>query len=124
MPPVASDGTGAFTGEGEEGGTEIRFNLTVSVPGITQAHIHLGGPDENGGVVAFDRREAPDELRGEGVELHLVVGRGAVPTEHEPEGRPQHPRQPTGDEERDAIRPHHPSGSEVGHRADPGLNAA
>ena len=88
MPPVASDGTGAFTGEGEEGGTEIRFNLTVSVPGITQAHIHLGGPDENGGVVAFDRREAPDELRGEGVELHLVVGRGAVPTEHEPEGRP------------------------------------
>ena len=53
VPPVASDGTGAFTAEGEEGGTEIRFNLTVSVPGITQAHIHLGGPDENGMVVAF-----------------------------------------------------------------------
>jgi len=53
VPPVASDGTGAFTAEGEEGGTEIRFNLTVSVSGITQAHIHLGGPDENGGVVAF-----------------------------------------------------------------------
>jgi hypothetical protein len=53
VPPVASGGSGAFTGEGEEGGTEIRFNLAVSAPGITQAHIHLGGPDENGEVVAF-----------------------------------------------------------------------
>lgn len=53
VPPVASDGTGAFMGEGKEGGTELRFNLTVSVAGITQAHIHLGGPDENGAVVAF-----------------------------------------------------------------------
>ena len=53
VPPVASDGSGAFAGEGEERGSEIRFTLTASASGITQAHIHLGGPDENGDVAAF-----------------------------------------------------------------------
>ncbi len=53
MPPVASGGSGAFAGEGEERGSEIRFKLTASASGITQVHIHLGGPDENGGVAAF-----------------------------------------------------------------------
>ena len=44
---------GVFEAEGEEGGGEIRFRLEAQVPGITQAHIHLGGPAENGPVAAF-----------------------------------------------------------------------
>ena len=53
VPPVISSGSGAFEADGQEGGSEIRFHLSVRAPGITQAAIHLGGPDENGPAAAF-----------------------------------------------------------------------
>ena len=53
VPPVVSAGDGEFTASGEEGGDSIDFELRVDGAGITQIHIHLGGPDENGGVAAF-----------------------------------------------------------------------
>lgn len=42
---------GSFTGE--LGGGELRFTLTSDATSISQAHIHLGAADTNGGVVAF-----------------------------------------------------------------------
>lgn len=53
VPPVATSATGTFTAEGEEGGDEIRFRLSAQIAGITQAHIHLGAPGENGPVATF-----------------------------------------------------------------------
>ncbi len=53
VPPVTTDGGGTFEAEGEESGTEIRFSLALQVPGVTQVHIHLGSPGENGDVAAF-----------------------------------------------------------------------
>lgn len=53
VPSVVSAGDGEFTASGEEGGDSIDFELRVDGAGITQIHIHLGGPDENGGVAAF-----------------------------------------------------------------------
>ena len=51
VPALVSTGTGSFTGT--LSGGELSFTLTATVAGITQAHIHLGPADENGGVVAF-----------------------------------------------------------------------
>ena len=51
VPSLDSTGSGSFTGTFSGG--QLTFNLTATVAGITQAHIHLGAADENGGVVAF-----------------------------------------------------------------------
>lgn len=58
VPPVDTDASGAatFTLEQHEDGPDLHYELTVSGPWngcVTQAHIHVGGPDENGPVVAF-----------------------------------------------------------------------
>ncbi len=53
VPPVVSAGDGEFTARADEGGDSMEFELRVDGTGITQIHIHLGGPDENGGVAAF-----------------------------------------------------------------------
>ena len=52
--PVTTTTTGVATFEVGQDGTSL--NYTVSVAGgvaLTQAHIHLGGPEEAGGFVAF-----------------------------------------------------------------------
>ena len=52
--PVTTTTTGVATFDVGEGGTSL--NYAVSVAGgvaLTQAHIHLGGPEEAGGFVAF-----------------------------------------------------------------------
>ena len=51
VPPLASDGSGSFSATITDGALD--FTLTAAATGITASHIHLGGPDENGGVVAF-----------------------------------------------------------------------
>lgn len=58
VPPVDTDASGeaAVTVEQEDEGPVINYELSVSEPFngcVTQAHIHVGGPDENGPVVAF-----------------------------------------------------------------------
>lgn len=51
VPPVTSDFGGNFSAT-LSGGT-LDFTLTSDAMGITQAHIHIGAADANGGVVAF-----------------------------------------------------------------------
>ena len=51
VPAVDTTAGGSFTGE--LGGGELRFTLTSDATSISQAHIHLGAADANGGVVAF-----------------------------------------------------------------------
>lgn len=54
VPPVETDASGEATFEVNEAGTALDYSLTVrSIENVTQAHIHLGGPTENGGVVLF-----------------------------------------------------------------------
>ena len=50
-PVVDTTAGGSFPGE--LGGGELRFTLTSDATSISQAHIHLGAADANGGVVAF-----------------------------------------------------------------------
>ena len=51
VPPLASDAGGNFSATLSDG--TLDFTLTSDAMGITQAHIHLGAADANGGVVAF-----------------------------------------------------------------------
>ena len=51
VPSLETTASGEFTGT-LSGGT-LSFRLTSDAVGITQAHIHLGAVDANGGVVAF-----------------------------------------------------------------------
>ena len=52
VPPVETDASGTVEFEVIEGG--LSFTLTVmNGTGVTQAHIHIGGADENGPVAVF-----------------------------------------------------------------------
>jgi hypothetical protein len=54
VPPVDTAAQGQATFELEKGNMMLSYKLTVSyIENVTQAHIHLGGPDENGPVVIF-----------------------------------------------------------------------
>ena len=54
VPPVQSSASGTATVSVTEDGTGLDYTVTVmNAQGIMQAHIHIGGPDENGPVVAF-----------------------------------------------------------------------
>lgn len=58
VPPVETDATGEahLTVEQRDEGPTLDYQLEVEGPWngcVTQAHIHVGGPDENGPVVAF-----------------------------------------------------------------------
>lgn len=82
VPPLASEGTGfaSLTISGDE--TSVDFRLYVEgLDDVTQAHIHLGGADENGQVVAFlfgfaDPAVVADGLLAEGtiVQADLIAG--------------------------------------------------
>ena len=52
--PVDTDGIGAAVFRLGSDGTELHYALVVAaIDNVTQAHIHVGGADENGPVVAF-----------------------------------------------------------------------
>jgi hypothetical protein len=54
VPPVDTDASGHATFALNESETELQYTLEVSnISNMTQAHIHLGAPGENGPVVAF-----------------------------------------------------------------------
>jgi CHRD domain len=104
-PPVISDGSGSFRAQLE--GDRISFRLTydvasepsdpaVPVSDVTQAHLHIANPGNNGGIVAFlcsnvgtppgaTARECPDspgEVTGDIVAADvLAVSEGAPPVE-------------------------------------------
>lgn len=54
VPPVETDASGHASFAISEDETELQYSLAVSnISNMTQAHIHLGAPGENGPVVAF-----------------------------------------------------------------------
>ncbi|MDH3679446.1 MAG: PQQ-dependent sugar dehydrogenase [Acidimicrobiia bacterium] len=54
VPPVTTDTSGEARLRADRRWTELDFDIRLrNAVGVTQAHIHLGGPDENGPVVAF-----------------------------------------------------------------------
>lgn len=54
VPPNDSKGRGVATFKLSRDGTTLSFKLNVAnIRDVTQAHIHCGGPDVNGPVVAF-----------------------------------------------------------------------
>lgn len=53
MPAVETDAEGEIEFHYDREAYELAYEIEVEdIEGITQAHIHLGGPDENGPVVA------------------------------------------------------------------------
>ncbi|HSJ35708.1 MAG TPA: CHRD domain-containing protein [Acidimicrobiia bacterium] len=73
IPAVDSQGRGQVILEVERGGEAISYKLIASnIDDVVQAHIHLGGPDVNGPVVAF--------LFGPvtGVDNNGVLSRGTI----------------------------------------------
>lgn len=67
VPPIESTGSGTAEFTVNDDGT-MAFRVEVrDLEGVTQAHVHEGGPDENGPVVAplFQFTEAPDGTGGE-----------------------------------------------------------
>jgi len=54
VPPVETDAIGAAFFRLDADETELSFRLLVGrIDDVTMAHIHVGGPDENGPVAAF-----------------------------------------------------------------------
>lgn len=54
VPAVDTDASGRATFQAIKNGTVLNYQLRVKdIEGVTQAHIHLGAPGTNGGVVAF-----------------------------------------------------------------------
>ena len=54
VPAVDTDASGRATFQAIKNGTVLNYQLRVKdIQGVTQAHIHLGAPGTNGGVVAF-----------------------------------------------------------------------
>lgn len=50
-PPVVSDGTGRFGAVLRK--DRIDFKLRYDVSNVTQAHVHIANPGNNGGIAAF-----------------------------------------------------------------------
>ena len=74
-PPRTTDATGIALFELNEDGDELRYSLTAnSLDGFTQAHIHIGGPTENGpiAVYLFGPHGAP------GVSVPIVLKTGTI----------------------------------------------
>ena len=53
VPVVVSDGTGSFSATIDLDTYTITYQLDATATAITQAHIHVGPADDNGGVAAF-----------------------------------------------------------------------
>lgn len=54
VPPVVSDASGEAKFRANRGWSVLSYEIDLAdIEGVIQAHIHLGPPDENGGVVAF-----------------------------------------------------------------------
>ena len=53
VPPVETTAQGLFEASVDLTAASVTFTLSADAAGITQAHIHAGGPEENGPIVAF-----------------------------------------------------------------------
>jgi hypothetical protein len=52
-PPVISDGTGRFRAEVFDNRLEFRLRYEIPDNDVTQAHLHVANPGNNGGIVVF-----------------------------------------------------------------------
>lgn len=84
VPPVDTEGTGATLLRVGTDGESVHYVLLVArVEDVTQAHIHLGSPEENGPVVAFlfgreDEDGNPVEPLDQGVTENGVLAEGTI----------------------------------------------
>lgn len=60
VPPVETNARGQAVFHLNRAGDELRYRLIVAnIEDVTMAHIHLGGPNENGPVVAWLYPDSP-----------------------------------------------------------------
>jgi CHRD domain len=52
-PPVISDGSGNFRVQIQNGQFRLRYDVAAEENDITQAHLHIGNPGTNGGIVVY-----------------------------------------------------------------------
>jgi hypothetical protein len=54
-PPVISDGSGSFQAqfEGDSIAFRLRYDVASGESDVTQAHLHIANPGNNGGIVVF-----------------------------------------------------------------------
>lgn len=79
VPPVSSDNDGEAIFILSEDGTELKYSLIVSQLGdVTQAHIHLAPPGQNGPIVAFLFEEANIDDPDDGVSVSGSLVRGTI----------------------------------------------
>ena len=83
-PPVETEARGTATARLE--GLAVVYTLTVKVRGVTEAHVHLGGPGERGEVVAV--LFGPVKAGVDGIEVSgtLTIGDLLGPSAGDPLG--------------------------------------
>jgi hypothetical protein len=80
VPPVETIATGNALFVVHKGGTELHYRLEVKdFENVTQAHIHVGMPGENGPVVLFLYPSAPPAVLIPGP-FNGVLGQGTATT--------------------------------------------
>jgi CHRD domain len=52
-PPVISEGSGNFRVQIQNGNFRLRYDVAAEESDVTQAHLHIGNPGTNGGIVVF-----------------------------------------------------------------------
>jgi CHRD domain len=52
-PPVISEGSGTFRVQLQNGRFRLSYEVASAESDVTQAHLHIGNPGTNGGIVVF-----------------------------------------------------------------------
>jgi hypothetical protein len=52
-PPVISEGSGTFRVQFQNGSFRLTYDVASEESDVTQAHLHIGNPGTNGGIVVF-----------------------------------------------------------------------
>jgi hypothetical protein len=52
-PPVISEGSGTFRVQLQNGSFRLRYDVASDASDVTQAHLHIGNPGTNGGIVVY-----------------------------------------------------------------------
>jgi hypothetical protein len=52
-PPVISEGSGTFRVQFQNGSFRLTYDVASDTSDVTQAHLHIGNPGTNGGIVVY-----------------------------------------------------------------------
>lgn len=78
VPPVETMATGQTIFKLNKDRTELRYKLIVAnIDGVSMAHIHLGEPEENGGVVVWLYPDSPPPVPIEGT-TNGILAEGVI----------------------------------------------